>query len=584
MHRLASLLLRLRSFRDLPLWVKVLIGPAACCSSGFAVAVAIWLGATATEARLADVADNALPAAAASAHLLDALDKIQAMAMRTIVWQQAGVAPATIDALANDVQHQGVALHGMINAMIAARAPADAVLPTLRAIDTRLTEYGKLLAEAMDLVSDPAIAVGYFRRADTLFDALRDEISGVLAEHNATEAAAVQAARAASHATVIHFLWIFIASATILLVLLPWVVATVAGPVRGLTRTMTELANGNLAAETHEQDRGDELGAMARALQVFRQHAIDAQRQAAEQATAQAAKEHRRAAMAHCTEAFGVSVSNVLASLVASSDGMRRAADALAEAAAGVRTRAGDTEASAGAASRDLAAVGTAVAQLASSVDEISRQVAAASQVARVAVQQAEASHGKIRGMAVATARIGDVVHLISGIAAQTNLLALNATIEAARAGDAGKGFAVVAGEVKALATQTAKATAEIGAQIAAVRAATEDSVQAMAEVGQTIGQMDSVTEAIAAAVEQQSVSSRQIAASVQSVAGATEQTTHAMRQVTEVASGAGSRSQEVLRAAADIGRDADTLRAEVDRFLAATAEDSSDASAPLAA
>ena len=155
---------------------------------------------------------------------------------------------------------------------------------------------------------------------------------------------------------------------------------------------------------------------------------------------------------------------------------------------------------------------------------------------ARQAVRRAEASQSTIRGLADATSRIGDVVHLISDIAGQTNLLALNATIEAARAGEAGRGFAVVAGEVKALAAQTAKATAEIGGQIDGVRAATDQAVAAMGEISGYIDRMNEVSTAIAAAVEEQSATTREIASSLQAVSGATAQTARAMEHVVTVA------------------------------------------------
>lgn len=572
-----------RRFRDLPLWAKVLIAPAACCMSGIAVAASIWFGAIQAEARLAEIADRALPTTAASQTLLQAADHVQAMAMRTLVWQQAGMPDAQVAALGRDTQTQADGLQRAVAGMIAARAAADPDQASLHSIEARAAECAKVLADAIDLVSDPGIAVGYFRRADTMFDALREEISSLSAQHRAAEVAAVQAARADSHATMMRFLWISGTSVLILLLLLPVVVRAIAGPVRALTNTMTQLAAGHLEADIHEPDRGDELGGMARAVRVFRQHAIDAALLAAEQTAAQAAKEQRRKTITDCTTAFGGTVTVVLASLMQASDGMHRAADALADAAMGVRTRAGSTAASADVTAHDLDSVGTAVAQLTDSVGEISRQVAAASKVAQEAVQRADASHAKIRGLADATSRIGDVVRLINAIAGQTNLLALNATIEAARAGTAGKGFAVVAGEVKALATQTERATADISQQIAAVRTATEEAVQAMAEVGHAIGRMDAVTGAIAAAVEQQGTTSRQIAASMTSVSQATGQTTQAMRHLTEVADSAGSLSANVLHAATDIGHNAETLRAEVDQFLAATAEDGAAQPAPVA-
>jgi methyl-accepting chemotaxis protein len=180
-----------------------------------------------------------------------------------------------------------------------------------------------------------------------------------------------------------------------------------------------------------------------------------------------------------------------------------------------------------------------------------------------------------VRGLTDSTARIGDVVRLISDIAGRTNLLALNATIEAARAGEAGKGFAVVASEVKALATQTAKATAEIGDQIDTVRGATEATIAAMAEISDMIGRMDAVSTMISNAVSQQSATTRSITASVQSVSGATVRSAQAMGHVVVVADQAGDASKDVLTGASDVGQEATTLRTEVDRFLQAVRDDS---------
>jgi methyl-accepting chemotaxis protein len=215
------------------------------------------------------------------------------------------------------------------------------------------------------------------------------------------------------------------------------------------------------------------------------------------------------------------------------------------------------------------------VEQFTASVGEISRQVAVASEVASQAVQRAESSQATIRGLADSTARIGDVVRLIDSIAGQTNLLALNATIEAARAGDAGKGFAVVAGEVKALAAQTAKATAEIGAQIETVRGATEDTVAAMNEIGSIIGRMGEVSTAISAAVEEQSVTTREIASSIQGVAGSTAQAANAMGHVVQVADRAGEASRNILTEAGEIGAESEKLRLQVESFLQAVQTDS---------
>ena len=186
-------------------------------------------------------------------------------------------------------------------------------------------------------------------------------------------------------------------------------------------------------------------------------------------------------------------------------------------------------------------------------------------------------SHATMQGLSEATVRIGDVVHLINNIASQTNLLALNATIEAARAGEAGKGFAVVAGEVKTLAAQTAKATSEIATQIETVRVATGEAVTAMAEIGGIIAKINEVSAAIAAAVEQQSATTRGIAKSLQVVTDATAGTARAMEQVVSASDTAGNLSRDVLTGAADIGSEAQKLRTEVDQFLAAVREETTD-------
>jgi methyl-accepting chemotaxis protein len=247
---------------------------------------------------------------------------------------------------------------------------------------------------------------------------------------------------------------------------------------------------------------------------------------------------------------------------------MSNAARAMTQASATVHRSATDTSDGAAKSSHDLESTAAAVEQLTASFAEISRQVTTAAEVSRDAVARAGASQITVRGLSGATARIGDVVKLIETIASRTNLLALNATIEAARAGDAGKGFAVVAGEVKALAAQTAHATAEIGGQIDTVRGVTEAAVAAMTDIAATIERMDEVSGAMAAAVEEQSTTTREIAISVKSVSDATALSTRAMGEVVRVAGDAGSASRVVLSGATAIAGEAANLRSEVERFL----------------
>jgi methyl-accepting chemotaxis protein len=341
-------------------------------------------------------------------------------------------------------------------------------------------------------------------------------------------------------------------------------------PINTINQVMSRLAEGSTAAEIPYVTRLDEIGGMARAVEVFKNNILESERLAERQTETRAARARRQDEMERQTEDFGQSISTVLETLESSATGMRRAAETMSQTAAKVHDEAASTSEGAAKSSDDLTSVAMSVEQLAASVQEISRQVTTAADVSRRAVRRTEASQASIRGLSESTARIGDVVRLISEIAGQTNLLALNATIEAARAGDAGKGFAVVAGEVKALAAQTASATTEIGAQIETVRRATEATITAMAEISGMISQMDEVSTTIAAAVEQQSVTTREIGTSVQALSITTTQSVRAMGHVVEVAVQAGSTSKEVLGGASEIGEDTQRMRSEVERFLVA--------------
>ena len=275
-------------------------------------------------------------------------------------------------------------------------------------------------------------------------------------------------------------------------------------------------------------------------------------------------------AQARMADDFEASVGKVARSVAAAAEGMKSTAESLSEVASDTGKRAVAVAAATEQASSNVQTVAASAEELAASVQEISRQVAESTAIASRATAEAEATDSTVKGLAEAAAKIGDVVRLISDIAGQTNLLALNATIEAARAGEAGKGFAVVASEVKNLASQTAKATEEIAAQISAMQGATDAAVRAIRSIIETIGRMNAIAASIAAAVEQQGAATQEIARSVQQAAVGTSEVAATIGGVTQAVDVAGGQAAQVLEAANALTGEAATLQGEVARFLAA--------------
>jgi methyl-accepting chemotaxis protein len=344
----------------------------------------------------------------------------------------------------------------------------------------------------------------------------------------------------------------------------------VSGPIVRMTGAMTELAGGNVAVDIPGLGRGDEIGSMAEAVQVFKDNKIEADRLSEEQRREQEARNARAETVDRLTRDFDAKVGKELGEVTASSTTMEQSAQSLSATAEETSRQATAVAAASEEASTNVQTVSAAAEELSASIGEISRQVSQSAKIAGEAVNEATRADQMVQGLANAAQKIGEVVALITDIAEQTNLLALNATIEAARAGEAGKGFAVVAAEVKNLANQTAKATEEIGGQIGGIQSATQDAVAAIKGIGKTIVQINEIASAIAAAVEEQGAATKEIARNVEQAAQGTQDVSSNIAGVTQAAGETGQASGQVLEVARHLKGQADALRGEVDRFLAA--------------
>jgi methyl-accepting chemotaxis protein len=349
-----------------------------------------------------------------------------------------------------------------------------------------------------------------------------------------------------------------------------WLIGrSISKPLGQLGARMQDLAEGRLDGEIPGIGRGDEIGAMAATVQIFKDNAVRIRGLEQKEAEVQArAEAERRAAMESIASDFERSVTGIVRSVSTAAAGMQTTAQSMTTTASDASARAATVGAASQRSSDNVGTVASAAEELSSSVTEISRQVARSSEIASKAVSDAERTNATVGALSTGAEKIGEVVKLIHSIAAQTNLLALNATIEAARAGDSGRGFAVVASEVKALANQTAKATEEISSQVAAMQSSTSEAVASIGGITETIAQMSEITVSISTAVEQQGGATREIARNIQSVAAGSNEISAHIGGVTTAAAATGKAASEVLANARELDNQSGMLRSAVDEFL----------------
>ncbi len=381
--------------------------------------------------------------------------------------------------------------------------------------------------------------------------------------------AAARALAASRERTRWIIVWVGLAFALIGFVC-SWLIGrSVTLPLEGLAAVMKRLAGGDTSAHMPAADSRHEIGAMARAVVVFRDNMIERERLSGVQTDTNTARERRGEAIAAMIGQFRTSVEQALARLRESAGRLERASSGLNQAADAVTAEARSAETRVGAASVNVTTVASSIEELATSIGEIATQASKSTEVASRAVAESKRTVNTMSELGSAANRIGEVVGLIQAIAGQTNLLALNATIEAARAGEAGRGFAVVASEVKSLAAQTARATEDIAAQIGSIQSATADAAQAIEQVSSIIDDMSAIAATVAATVEEQNNAVASIAEGVNRASLEARTGADSMSRVADASTGARSTAADVKALADALSVEAENLQGEVRRFLA---------------
>jgi methyl-accepting chemotaxis protein len=342
----------------------------------------------------------------------------------------------------------------------------------------------------------------------------------------------------------------------------------VIGPLRLIRDAMLQVAAGDLNVDTGYTQRKDEIGALAGALETFKQQAQDKLSiEAQERERNAAAAARQRAIESHVGEFEGL-VRETLQQLGGASDQMRATSSELSDVSRQTNVRVESAQKASSDASMSVESVASAAEELSASIGDISKQASHAAGIASRAVEQARKTDSTVQGLATSASRIGEVVGLINSIAAQTNLLALNATIEAARAGETGKGFAVVASEVKTLASQTAKATDEISEQISDIQKVAGEAIDAIKGIGSIIGEVNEVATAIAAAVQEQGAATQEITRSTQYAAQGTKNVSDNITGVKSDADAAAAAAGNVKRASETLESQSQHLGGQVNEFL----------------
>ncbi|MEQ9606137.1 MAG: methyl-accepting chemotaxis protein, partial [Kiloniellaceae bacterium] len=451
------------------------------------------------------------------------------------------------------------------------KAEFEKVLSALKQIEGEHKSYHKHAVEIFQLstagrLSEALALVGGIEQEE---EKLNHELAALLEDIESFTLGAVRTVEEHEKSAVWMMSVVSATSAVIGFVVAVWFTRVgVARPLAQVVNALNRLAEGDTSAEVNVKSR-DEIGQVAEAFVVFKEKTLELKRleeERAEEETRQA--EERRRQRLQMADAFEAAVGGVVDTVSAAATELQATAQSMSSTAEQTNAQSISVASASEEASTNVQTVATASEELSASIGEISRQIAETNKVSQQAVEDADRANQSVNGLAEAAQKIGAVISLIQDIAEQTNLLALNATIEAARAGEAGKGFAVVAGEVKSLATQTAKATQEIAAQVEGMQNATGGTVGAIEGIVSVIKQISENAHGIAAAVEEQNAATGEISRNVQQAAAGTQEVASNIVGVRQAAEQTGAAASEVLESAGQLSKQSELLRSEVGKFL----------------
>jgi methyl-accepting chemotaxis protein len=555
------------TLRDAPLWAKVLLTPAIvlCAMLGMAAVAFVNFAEQDASVRRLDTA------------VFERL-RLAMEARDGVTLFQAGLSDFTSVAVneTDDARHKQIASKLLqqadsTSALVQKLAERAGGAGDQRAdgIVKAFTAYKDSAVPVIDMAqSNASYAVMLMGDVSSQFLKLRQLLEDYVMVREAQRRTVVSDLLAGMSATRRNFLLLLMGAAAFSAIAVVFIVRLISRPVTTLTRVMGTLAAGKMDTEVPGCEQRDELGEMARAVQVFKEAMVEAARLQAEREANSERAVRRGQQLSLFVRSFEEEVSKILGLVSAAGSEMQTAAATMSEVADSTTSQTDACSNAAQQASSNVQTVAVATEELSASVNEISRQVAQSTAITRRAVDEAAGTNETVGGLADAARRIGEIVDMINGIAAQTNLLALNATIEAARAGDAGKGFAVVASEVKSLAQQTTTATEQISSKIVEMQTATDKVVAAIGGIGSTIDEVNQIAAAIASGIEQQGSATQEIARNVQAAADGAHEVSDAIESIAQATATTGGAAGRVSEAARQLSDQSETLRREIDRFL----------------